>query len=75
MIVIYCYVALIDMEIKFWHSMGFVGSSYSMEIDGKNYSFGFVNEDEAKVLAIKKLKELEIEYDDSEIDFIWDGSL
>ncbi len=75
MIVIHCYVALIVMEIKFWYSMGFVGLSYSMEINGKKYSFGFVNEDEAKDLSIKKLKELEIEYDEDDIDFIWDGSL
>ena len=62
------------MEIKFWHSMGFVGSSYSMNVDGKKYSFSFVNEDEAKDIAIKKLGELNIEYDD-EIVFEWDGTL
>jgi len=64
-----------SVEIKFYHSMGFVGSSYSMKIDDKRYSFGFVNEDEAKKLAIKKLKNLEIEYDESDIDFKWDGRL
>jgi len=55
--------------------MGFVGSSYSMEIDGKTFSFGFVNEKEAKELAIKKLDELNINFDKNKIDFRWDGSI
>ncbi len=71
-----CYVALIIMEIKFWHSCGFVGSSYSMDVDGKHYSFGFDNEEDCKIKASKILKdEYNIEKELNEIEFVWDGTL
>jgi hypothetical protein len=54
--------------------MGFVGSTYCMEIDDTYYDFGFVTEDVANFMAKNKLKELNINYD-KEIVFEWDGSL
>ena len=63
-----------DNKIKFIHSMGFVGSSYSMKIDDTKYSFGFVSEDEARELVKEKLTELNIEYN-QDIEFKWDGTI
>ena len=60
--------------IDFYHSMGFVGSSYSMKIDEKTYYFGFVSEKEARELAKEKLTQLNITYNDG-IEFKWDGTL
>jgi len=54
--------------------MGVVGSSYSMMIDEKKYSFGFISEIEAKKLAKEKLKELNIKYNDN-IEYKWDGTI
>ena len=54
--------------------MGFCGSTYSMQISTKDYSFGFVNKDEAHQMATDILKKEGIEYNE-EIIFIWDGTL
>ena len=62
------------MKINFIQSSSFVGSSYGMMINKKYYSFGFVNETEAKVMALDKLNELAIKYTD-DINFKWDGSI
>ena len=73
---IHCYVALIIMDIKYWYSCGFVGSSYSMDVDNKHYSFGFHNEYECRIKASKILKdEYGVDIEPNEIVFKWDGTL
>jgi hypothetical protein len=63
------------MEIKFWHSCGFVGSSYSMDVNGKHYSFGFDDENECKIKASKiLLDEYSIDIKPEDIKFVWDGT-
>ena len=52
----------------------FFGSTYSMVVDKKIYSFGFVNEEKAVIMANEKLEELEIKYD-KKIIFEWDETL
>ena len=59
------------MNIKYWHSCGFVGSSYSMDVDNKHYSFGFDNEDECKILK----DQYDVDIEPNEIEFKWDGTL
>ena len=64
------------MDIKFIQSCSFVGSSYSMDVDGKSHSFGFDGLQTAKAKASKILKDkYGIEKEPKEIKFEWDGTL
>ena len=64
------------MCIRFWHSCGFCGSSYSMDVDGEHHSFGFEHEDESRLLALKILKDTYgIDFNPDDVKFVWDGTL
>ena len=74
-----CYVALIimgELDIKFTYGNSFVGTSYSMEVNGKDYNFGFDTENDVKEQIVEILKnEYEYKIDKDDIEFKWDGTM
>lgn len=65
------------MEIKFYWNGSFVGCSYHMSVNGDQTGLGFfVSENEAKLNAIKLLKEYyNVDYNIDNIIFEWGGEL
>lgn len=65
-----------NIEINFQYSCSFVGSTYSMCVNGKTYSFGYDNEEKSKIKALKILKDFYcIDKQPNEIEFIQDETL
>ncbi len=60
--------------IKFIYGMGFVGTTYFMEVDGIIFSWNEFSFEDAKDKVIEKLKELNLEIPDN-IYFEWDGTM
>lgn len=67
---------MIHLDIKFSVGHSFVGASYSMNVNGKEYCFGFETEDNVKD-NIKTIlsNEYDYEIDVDDIDFEWDGTM
>lgn len=64
------------LDIKFECGRSFVGSSYSMIVNGKDYDFGLDVEDEVKTKIVEILKnEYNYEIDIDDIEFEWDGTM
>lgn len=67
---------MIELDIKFTYGSSFVGTSYSMNVNGEDYGFGFDTEDEVKNKIVDILKnEYNYEIDINDIDFEWDGTM
>ena len=66
------------MEIRFFWNGNFVGTSHEMVVDGKKYHLlgAVTSESEAEEDALRILKEnYGIEYDKTQIKWVWGGRL
>lgn len=67
---------MIKLNVKFTYGGSFVGTSYSMNVNGKDYSFGFDIEEVVKNKIVDILKnEYDYEIDIDDINFEWDGTM
>lgn len=67
---------MIELDIKFTYSSSFVGTSYSMRVNGKYYNFGFDTEDNVKDKIVYIVKnDYKYDIDKENIVFKWDGTM